>query len=290
MSPCFLRQARTDDILAINALWPDHDLLLPNLPHWMRDPNGKVIVATTDERIIGMVHYALVTPTEAWLDAGHVTPAWEVRGVALALYQRVLELVREDGAEIARSSVVDGDERARHVLQQAGFAQIGAYVVFAGETGNATPDPHYSAQIRQPGIAELDTLWEWLERSNVASLTGGLVLDGEVGRGLSDTLLAAALEAQQVWLLEGWGEIQSLILTGQHGGTSVSDIFTISFLDGTAEGISRLASHLRAKAFALGCTLIEARPPDLLIIHDALNGAGFVRTSEQAQLLYAKVV
>lgn len=290
MLPFALRPARTEDITAICALWTNHEDILAHLPIWMSDPAGQVIVASAADRVIGMQHYTLVTPTEAWLDEPRSDPAWHGRGVDLALCQRGLELAGERGAAIARSSTAEGNDHAQHVLQQAGFAQIGAYVLFAGATGTTQPDPQYVAQIRQPGVAELDTLWDWLERSNVASLTGGLVMYGTAGCGLSDTVLAAALEDQQVWLIEGWGEIQSLMLAGPQRGSPTSDHFTIRYLDGTAEGISRLALHLRAVALERGFALIEARPPDLLIIHDALNGAGLGRATERAQLVFAREV
>ena len=273
-----LLQAALTDVDDVGAVWDA----------WIAEPAGAVSVALVDEQVVGLLHFLMVTPEEAYLDHMQVVPTFGDRGIATALVQHGIQQARDHAAAVVRSSTTDADRAMQGIYVGAGFVQVGSYVPFIAATAGAIADATLEEQIHQPGPAELDRLWEWLERSNIAPLVGGLLLIGEWPAALTDDALERALAAGHVWTVDGWGELQAVVIAGpppQHGQALP---YTIRYLDGTAQGIGQLALHLRALAATQGYDLIEARPPDLLIVHDALAGAGFTRTEDATRWLFAK--
>ncbi len=155
------------------------------------------------------------------------------------------------------------------------------------ESAGAVPDDFGGPLLAQPGPGQIEMLWEWLERSNVAPLVGGVIIDGQHALGLTDERLHSALAAGEVWTVTEWEELQSLaiITTRQHRGATV---LTIEYLDGMPQGVGHLALALRTHAAGHGWPLVEAFPADMLIYIDALGGAEFEPLVERPYRLYAR--
>ncbi len=62
----------------------------------------------------------------------------------------------------------------------------------------------------------------------------------------------------------------------------------VLYLDGTADGLSRLCLTLREVAGERGFTRVNCWLPDLLILRDAMDGAGYERRGDEAMYVYAR--
>jgi GNAT superfamily N-acetyltransferase len=291
MNPFTLRPATaadTDAVLALSyAIYGDEDYIPATWESWLAEPNGAVTVAVSDGAVVGVIHFIMLTADDAWLEGVRVAPTFRQRGVGTALAQEVIAQARSHGAQVLRGSTEEANIAMRGIFTGSGFTQAGSYVRFTAPTEGAAPDPATEPLIHQPGPDALDGLWAWLERSNIAPLAGGCYMDGWRAVSLTDAALADFLHAGQVWTLTDYDEIQALMIAGPRERAGEMR-FTIRYLDGAMQGIGQLALHLRALAATSGYGIIEARPPELLILYDALNGAGFTNLDMPLQWIYAK--
>jgi hypothetical protein len=93
-----------------------------------------------------------------------------------------------------------------------------------------------------------------------------------------------------VRLLEEWGAIQALAIArapARDDGAAPAAL-EVEYLDGAAEGIGRMALALRREAAAGGLAGVRLAIPDLLILHDAMDGAGYARLDVQALWCFAR--
>jgi GNAT superfamily N-acetyltransferase len=290
MNPFHLRPAQpadTDAVLALNhAIYGADDYLPGDWQEWLAD-DASVTVAILDGAVVGLIHCVMLTADEAWLEGVRVAPAAQGRGIATALVQHAIQQARSHHAAVIRASTEETNAAMRSVLHGSGFVQVGSYVHFVAPTAGATPDPTAEALIHRPASDDLDRLWAWLERSNIAPLAGGCYMEGRRALALTDDALTRFLAAGQVWTLEDYGEIQALAIGGPRRRGDATR-FSIRYLDGAMQGIGQLALHLRAQAAEAGHARIDAHPPDLLILRDAMEGAGFSSEGRMPQWIYAK--
>ncbi|SRR5579884_850205 len=260
---------------------------------WISDPTGELVVAVRDdvpaapEVPVGVAYVTMLTETEAWYQGVRVAPEMRRQGVGTALTRHCAHRARDLGAEVVRALVEGSNVASQTMMQRAGYAQVGAFAIFTAETAGVTEDQREGPLVSQPGPDRLDAIWSWLESSNLASLNGGLLLNGWRGVALTDERLNYALAEGCVWLLEEWGNIQALAIAAPRQTNEQQTIFSTQYIDGTAEGIGRLMLYLRAHAAGQGFATIDVRPPDLLILFDALNGAGFERRDEHGMWIMA---
>jgi N-acetylglutamate synthase-like GNAT family acetyltransferase len=289
-----LRPARdedTDAVLALCLATVGVEDFIPSIwDDWLAEAGDAVTVATSDDAVVGVMHLVMVTPEEGCIEGVRVAPAYQDRGVLSALIQHGVQQARERGAAVVRTATEDTNRAHQEVLLGAGFTQVGTFVRFEGPTLGAKPDLTLTGQIRHPGPEALEALWAWLESSSlsIAALSGGLLMEGDWPAALTDDALSRFLAAGEVWTVEDWGEMQSLMIAGPRQVTSEESRFTIRYLDGAVQGIGQLALSVRALAADEHFAEIDARPPDLLILHDALNGAGLTRTEPAIQWIFAK--
>jgi hypothetical protein len=106
---------------------------------------------------------------------------------------------------------------------------------------------------------------------------------------LRDVDLQDYLVNGEAWLLEEWDMIQAVALV-RDAGRKMSSLATLQvrYIDGTAGGISTLALVLREIAQERELEQIELWLPDLLILQDAMNGAGYSRSSYEKMWVYQR--
>jgi GNAT superfamily N-acetyltransferase len=282
-----VRSARPEDAAVLLSQESD---IPPEWHTWLADdaPNASVATLATDDQVmIGAIHMALLTPEEGCLEGAWVAPTARGRGVMTALVQHAVAWAHDQHADVIRGSAAADDTLLHSALQGNGFAQIGTFVPFAAPTAGARLDRAVTTLLHRPGPDAVDRLWAWLEHSNLVALVGGCYFEGDRAVALTDVALAGFLATGQVFTLEEFGTLQALLIAGPRqveGG----EIYAIRYLDGAVHGISRVAMYLRGQAAAAEFDHVEARPPDLRVLRDALDGAGYTGTGAPAQWLFAK--
>lgn len=286
MPTLITRLAQPEDKAAVLAFcaqtWEWGDYIAEVWDEWLVDPSGRLLVATLDDRPVAVEHLRMMAPGECWLEGMRVDPALRGQGVAGRLSAYALQEAQKLGATVARLATRFDNVLAQRVLERSDFRQVGTFTQYVAAAADVPGAP-------QPAVAgeqALPTLLTFLDRSSVYPALGGLIYKDWAGRALTRALIQERLSSGDVLLLQQWGEIQALAICGpQEPGEKA---LLIEYMDGTPEGVGRLAYGLRALAAGRGLEEVLVTLPDLLMLRDGLTGAGYQAEDEGYYLVYER--
>lgn len=275
MEALTVRLARPEDKAAVLAFcahtWDWGDYIAQVWDEWLADESGRLLVALLGERPVAVEHMQMVAPGECWLEGMRVDPAVRGQGISRALNEQAMREARTLGAKVARLATRFDNTIAQRALDAGGFQQIGTYL-------------HYEAPAEQlrgaplPTVAgpeDLPALLAFLAGSNVAPLTGGLLYvdGGDRTRALTSEVVQERLASGQVLTLRQWDDFQAIAMCRFEDAEE--PVLLVEYIDGTSEGIGRLAYGLRALAAERGAAQVAITLPNLLMLRDALEGTGY---------------
>lgn len=286
-----VRPARPDDRDAVLAFcahtWDDGDYIADVWDEWLTDDHGVLLVGLLDGQPVAINHMRMVSDDEAWLEGMRVDPAFRREGFGRILTSRTLVAAREHGASVARLFTSSRNLASQKMIARFGFLRVAEMVRYRGP---ALPQngARQSPALSHPGPDDFERIWAWLEQSNLAPLTGGLEYVDWQARALTEPLLRGYLAAGQVRLIEEWDAILALAIPApSEADPNETPTLAVRYIDGLADAIGRLALALRAEAATQGRERVELWLPDLLILHDAMDGAGYERDDE-TMLVFAR--
>lgn len=316
-----VRDAREDDHDAVLAFCSrtfgdEGDYIADVWDEWLADTHGALLVGVVDAQPVALSHVRMTAPDEAWIEGVRVAPAARRQGVAHVMVSRSLVRARELGATVARMFTGATNEASQRLFTGFGFTRVAELAYYVGPA--LSPDPEVAARQRAPrsaaeldptiaennretsegalprdarlttpGPAEFARLWAWLEQSNLTPFNGGLEIYHWFGRGVSEPTLRAYLAAGEVLTLDEWGATQALAIIAEDDGYG-SDL-EVRYIDGLSDAIGRLAVLLRVEAYRREREQVWLWLPDLLILRDAMDGAGYTR-GEEAMWVYARAL
>ncbi|MGH2516910.1 MAG: GNAT family N-acetyltransferase [Ktedonobacterales bacterium] len=247
-------------------------------PNARRQGIGRVLVSralvAAHERGAAVVR--LITdhdnlPAQALFAHFGFTRIAEVRRYQWSARDDAPENASEDTSETRAAVAENGSSLASESIMSGQTAAPGASI-----SAESDGDVHDGARIVTPGEAAFERIWEWLVQSNLAPLTGGLEFDGWSARALAEPFLRAELAAGRVYVLEEWGTILALAVVRDAADTEgKQSSLDVRYIDGLSEAIGRLALVLREVAQERRLRRVELWLPDLLILRDAMDGAGY---------------
>ena len=270
--------------------WDDGDYIEYVWDDWLDDDRGVLLVGLLNGIPVGISHLRMVSADEAWLEGMRVDPAYRRAGFGGVLTSRAMVAGRERGAAVARLFTSSDNLASQGMIARFGFVRIAEMVRYRGPALplDNTVDTAQLATLTRPGPDDFERIWAWLVQSNLAPLTGGLEYDGWQAGALTEPLLRGYLAAGQVRLIEEWGTIQALaIAMARSSGDRETPTLDVRYIDGLADSIGRLALALRAEAATADCERVELSLPDLLILRDAMDGAGY-EGDDETMLVFAR--
>ncbi|MEM2988231.1 MAG: GNAT family N-acetyltransferase, partial [Candidatus Bathyarchaeia archaeon] len=171
-----VREAREDDQEAVFEFcrhtwsWGDY---IPNVwDKWLREPNGKVFVATLGGVPIGMQHITIDKPGEAWLSGARTAPQYRRMGVATAITEKCLEYAKGAGVRVARLVTESDNVAALAAVQKMGFKPVAEFVEMTLEKvlgGDGGGEASFWASLNRS-----DAVWRYLQSSEVYRQAAGL--------------------------------------------------------------------------------------------------------------------
>jgi ribosomal protein S18 acetylase RimI-like enzyme len=281
---------------------------------WLADERGALLVAVVGGRPVGVIHVRMMSVDTGWLEGLRVDPAYRGRGVGRTLLSRALAAADERGVAIVRQFVAPDDAVCQKLLKRFGFAHIAEVERYEApaleeeeetdlgiedeadveRVGDQADEPE---EVEEPGgrrltlagEEDLGRIEEWLEHSNLAPFNDGFEFLGDGARKLVEPALRAYLRAGQIWLLEEWETIQALAVALEGEGASGGTL-EVRYIDGSSEGISRLALVLREVATERELASVALWLPHLLILRDAMDGAGYALASDGPLWIFTRVL
>lgn len=298
-----MRPARAEDRDAVLAFcahtWEGGDYIADVWDDWLADERGTLLVAVAGERPVGIIHMRMMSEDEAWLQGIRVDPAERRQGIGRMLASRALVAARERGAAVARLMTSADNLESQRLLAAFGFTRVAEMIVYeapatttAAAGGGAAPRAMENGpQLTVAREEDFERLWEWLIQSTLSPFNGGLEYDGWAAHALTEPHLRAYLAAGDVLLLEEWGTILALaILRETPAEDGEPGQLLVRYLDGQADSIGRLALVLRDMAAERGLGVVQLWLPDLLILHDAMDGAGYGDDNAGAMWCYMRAL
>jgi len=317
-----VRDARAEDrdtVLAFcDRAWGNEgDYIADVWDAWLAGADGALLVGVVDGQPVALSHVRLTAPDEAWIEGVRVAPEAQRQGVGRVIVSRSLVRARELGASVARMFTHSTNLASQRLFEGFGFSKVAELAYYVADA--LSPDPEEAARQRSPrSAAELDPtiaetsvdsardalppdarlttpspadfarLWAWLEQSNLTPFNGGLEIHYWVARGVSEPALREHLAAGEVITLDEWGATQALaIVTDEY---SDGPEMEVRYMDGLSDAIGRLALLLRGEAHRRELARVWLWLPDLLILRDAMDGAGYRREDAGAMWMYARVL
>ena len=318
-----VRPARAADRDAVFAFcahtWGDEGDYIPYVwDKWLAEGEneGALLVAVVGNQPVGILHVKLLPPDEAWIEGVRVDPAERRQGIARMMVSRALVTARDRGATVARLITHSGNIPSQRLFNRFGFARVAEVVNYGapalvfeddGPDENAATttadDTNYAtdataaaeaqgAHLRTPSPGDFERIWAWLTQSTLTPFNGGLEIANWVAHALDEPGLRAYLADGQALTLEEWGTILALAIAVDQPARAGRRAATLAvrYLDGQADYISRLSLALREVAGERGLAQVELWLPNLLILHDAMAGAGYERLEDGAMWVYARTL
>lgn len=287
------RAARADDREAVLAFcartWHDGDYIKYVWEEWLNDTQGALLVATLAGRPVGLAHLRMMSADEAWIEGVRVDPAARRQGVARLLISRTLVAAHERGVAVARYFTSSDNVASQRLFDRFGFVRVAEVLHFTA-TLAADEREDEAISLVHAGEGDAERIWAWLEQSNLTPLNGGLEIHEWAAQALTEPRLREHLAAGRVWTLDELGGLAALAIVERVDGDPANPnelpILATWYCDGSADALGRMGVALRALAMRQRVPRVELWLPDLLILRDAMDGAGF--TAGEPMWVYAR--
>lgn len=274
-----IRLARAEDrdiVLAFCAnTWEWGDYVEYVWDEWFNDPNGALLVATIDDRPVGIAHLQMLTPDDAWLEGLRVDPAYRQQGLGSALNIACTEEAMRRGARYARLLTSSDNVASIAMVERNFWRRVGSFVSLSAEPMTTLSEHEVGPDLpRRATEADLGDIKDYLNTSNIMPLSGGLYYQFFTAYVITDDLIKTKIDAGDVYVLRRWQRLDGLAFAETLQGRQGSSLF-IGYVDGTSEAISLIAYALRKQAADMALSSIRAHIPDMMMVRDAFVAAGY---------------
>lgn len=285
MSQIEIRKALASDRETILAFctqtWEWGDYIDLTWEEWLLNPAGQLLVATSANEPIGVVHLEMLDQTEAWLEGLRVNPEYRQQGIGRLLSEAAMGVAMQRGATTVRLAAASHNTASIALSESMHMHRVGDFSLYTAAP--FTADSKHIAQhtLEAATIEDLDAIIDYLNVSNIFPLVGGLYYKRFAGLPVTSQFLEQKIARQQIYLLRRWDRLDGLAIAEELEYALVGKHFSVGYIDGTAiEAISLLAYELRRHLTLTGLDSMRVYAPNTLLAHDAFDGAEYKADSE----------
>jgi GNAT superfamily N-acetyltransferase len=262
-------------ILGIAAqIWEGGDYLPDVIDDWLKPGPAELIVATVDERVVGLGRYVAEFPRFAWLEGLRVDPQLQGKGIAKALTAAMVEKADRAGAELVALSTYLDNYASQKVSAAFGFEQAVGFAYCEGKPEAALR--HAVASARVTDVPRGEALAFVAASRSLRAGAGYLPHSWRFYPFDRGPEIALGAMERLLGIRDAAGGLAALLCLGDrspHGAT----VLSIDFLEGEQEAMAELVRH--ALTLARGEKYLEAMVPceDEVALPSllALTGVGF---------------
>ena len=150
--------------------WSWGDYIPEVWDRWLKEEKGRVFVATINGVPVGISHLSVDSSDEVWLSGARTDPNYRRKGVMTAITKKCLEYAKTKNAKVARLVTDSDNAAARAVLKKLKFRPVAEFI----ETSSEKITVEKTESSRWACIDETETLWNYLQRSEVYRKSAGL--------------------------------------------------------------------------------------------------------------------
>ena len=177
-----VRVARPDDVDSIvpwttdTFSWGDY---VPERIHtWLADPESAVLVAVDHSDVpLALCHVAMLSPSEAWLEAARVHPDHRRMGLGSLLNDAGVEWARKRGGRVIRLSTDAWNVAARNQVEGLGYREVSRWLhtAFAVDATHRSSERH---RMRPAPGGDAEAAWLFWVGSDLARESRELIAHG----------------------------------------------------------------------------------------------------------------
>lgn len=131
---------------------------------WLNDERGKMLVAESDGRQVGLSHVALCKGSNSiWLEGVRVHPSFRRAGIATDLMDNMLGYGIRQGAPHALAIVAADNKASQRMMERSGFSVVSEWAYYS--TGDELQSKPSNARIAS--AEDLDAIVRYLESSRI---------------------------------------------------------------------------------------------------------------------------
>ncbi len=274
-----IRVARLDDIEAIAKFTTDTfewgDYIVEELPGWLANPDGLVMVAVDDQdTAIAMGRGLMLSPTEMWFQGARVSESWRRRGIASAIGMALVDWAKQRNARVARLITEGWNTPAQRQVETIGFSERGTWLVAGREISDTEPATPSNGGQRAKAHRKLEPAhsseaipaWVSWKSGPLASPSRGLHTHYWKWAQLNVADLEAAAKEGALWASQ----------TGWALARRYEDRLAVGWLDCGPDDADDMIRSLVDLALETRADRLQVIVPDVKWLRDALQRSGCV--------------
>lgn len=275
-----------------STIWDGDDYVPQVWADWLADPQGLLMVAESDGRVVGLAHLVQLSDQDWWLEGIRVHPQFEGRRIASQMHDYLLEYWLAHGAGALRLATHSHRTAIHRICDRTGFRKICECSFFVApvipeEENNAGGHPEIPASLQPLALDEIPQAVALARRSASLRWTAGLIDLGWRNAPPGEAYFAWAVEQGRAWRRR---DREALLLVSPEDDADSTGTKTpmLMLLACQPEDAVEMLLDYRRLGAVLGYTKVTwAAPlhPELLPI---LEAAGFMRDWEDAIFIYER--
>ena len=267
-----------ETVLAFCAhTWESGDYIESAWDTWLANPQGQLFTATADAIPVGTIHLQMLAETDAWIEGLRVDPEQRHQGIGRALQESAMIEAMRRGATYVRLIVDSENIASRKLSEGLHMHTVSAFALYHATPIITTGKQSIKEQVHIADSDDLDDIIDYLNVSNIFPLVGGLYYIKFVTHPITAEFLEQKIAAGQVYLLRRWERIDGLAIAEPRQEMGEQRL-SVGYIDGTTiESISLIAYNLRKRLVEMDLEKVRIYAPDLVLVHDALQGIEYER-------------
>jgi ribosomal protein S18 acetylase RimI-like enzyme len=258
---------------------------------WMADPSGRLLVAETKGRVVGMTFVKLTKSGEVWLQGGRVDKDYRRGGVGRAMSEEGLRIAKgEMKARVARVITDKTNLPPQKLLEKLGFKMVGEFTQFQKKAERIT-NPLIIEDVRVAGKDMIPRIWKYLKSSSMFKKSGGLYTVWFVWYSLEEGDLARFTDLGGTIVYAPNGNVHGVMLVDDSTIEAMNEksMQSCYFDSDTRRGVHALSSFLIDYAAKRNLKTVRLWTFSDSEIVESLKQTRFVEeTDESTEIVYSK--
>lgn len=167
-----IRHARPTDVALVTPWTTDTfswgDYVPDRMPQWLEDPRSAVFVSVDDGDIpVALVHVAMLSETEAWIEGARVHPDHRRMGLGSKLNHTGVDWARHHGGRVIRLATEADNRAARNQVEGLGYREVSQWV-FSSLRVDPTHRAREMYRLRPAPRSDAEAAWLFWAASDLA--------------------------------------------------------------------------------------------------------------------------
>jgi ribosomal protein S18 acetylase RimI-like enzyme len=260
---------------------------------WIADSSGRLLVAETERRVVGMTFVKLTKKGEVWFQGGRVDKDYRRTGVGRAMTEEGLRIAKQElKAKIARAITDKANLPPQKLMAKLGFNVVGEFTGFQ-TNAERVKDPLIIKDVRIADKKVIPLIWKYLRSSRIFKESSGLYTIWFVWYSLEEEDLVQFTDMGRAAIYAPNGNVHGLMLVDDSTVEAMNEksMQSCYFDSDSPDGVQALSNFLMDYAAQKGLKTVRLWTYSDNKIIESLNQAGFTGdTDRSTEIVYSKLL